>query len=277
MRRSDSKPKHVVVLLREFLRKKQPDFAELIGCSTATIQSVELGPKRLKLSDELAHRIVTATGVSLQWLLDNDLRAPMRDRFGEPYMVMTFDNLQARKQVPPPGQRRDVRGELLNFYCHLRAVVSEAQTKGNAELALYRVGTFLERLKKEFGYDRTVYDAGENVRRVRFGSRTLKRAKADVEAVADAKLARADVEAVTRDNAAFFNENGSVLPAASPEHIAKLKADVEAGKPLRLEVDFSPANSPPRGPTVASAPPAASAPATPKPRRAATGKRTKRA
>ena len=77
--------KTVVAVLRTFLDQAHRDagrggfgqkqLADLVGKSRSTIQSLELG--KLDLSKDLAHRISTATGVSLSWLLKSDPRAKM--------------------------------------------------------------------------------------------------------------------------------------------------------------------------------------------------------
>jgi DNA-binding XRE family transcriptional regulator len=54
---------------------KQSELAELVGCSTVTIQSVEVN--RLKLSKSLAARISLQTGADMDWLLANDVNIPM--------------------------------------------------------------------------------------------------------------------------------------------------------------------------------------------------------
>jgi transcriptional regulator with XRE-family HTH domain len=70
-----SKEVHCLAVMRRILRLKQSELAALAECSIATIQSIELN--RLKLSKGLAARISLATGVNLDWLLENDINQPM--------------------------------------------------------------------------------------------------------------------------------------------------------------------------------------------------------
>jgi transcriptional regulator with XRE-family HTH domain len=70
-----SKRSHVLALLRASLNLKQTELAELVNCSTATIQSIELN--RLALSESLAARISAATGIDLDWLRANDISKPV--------------------------------------------------------------------------------------------------------------------------------------------------------------------------------------------------------
>jgi DNA-binding XRE family transcriptional regulator len=73
-----SKRTHTLAILRKNLALRQPELAEMVGCSVATIQSIEVG--RLKLSESLAGRISVTTGCDRDWLLRNDVSAPMPPR-----------------------------------------------------------------------------------------------------------------------------------------------------------------------------------------------------
>src|SRR5260221_9475145 len=73
-----SKRSHVLAILRKNLALRQTELAEMVGCSVATIQSIEVG--RLKLSKSLAERISMATGADANWLLRNDVSEPMPPR-----------------------------------------------------------------------------------------------------------------------------------------------------------------------------------------------------
>lgn len=70
-----SKHRHNIVVLRERLHLTQAEFAKLIGRSLPAIQAIEHG--KLKLSVGLALRIADVTGADKDWLLRNDLSAPM--------------------------------------------------------------------------------------------------------------------------------------------------------------------------------------------------------
>src|SRR5437867_1964060 len=93
--------KHNVARLRVFIGENQEAFAKLIGCSVHTLQSVETG--RLKLREELARRISTATDVDLNWLRQNDLDAEPRVANSKyPYTRSTFENAQAQRRLGTP-------------------------------------------------------------------------------------------------------------------------------------------------------------------------------
>jgi transcriptional regulator with XRE-family HTH domain len=63
--------KHVLVRIREELGLQQKELANLLGVSTSTIKRVEL--LSLKLSRHLARRMSEALGVSMDYLLKNQL------------------------------------------------------------------------------------------------------------------------------------------------------------------------------------------------------------
>jgi transcriptional regulator with XRE-family HTH domain len=73
-----SKFVNVLAILRKNLSLKQSELAEYAGCSVSTIQALEVN--RLPLSESLAARISTVTGVDLNWLLANDVTVPMPPR-----------------------------------------------------------------------------------------------------------------------------------------------------------------------------------------------------
>lgn len=80
----------------------QQEFARLIGCSAATIASIE--STRLKLSSEVALRIAAKSGASYAWLMTGDPHAPMVDSDRLPY---------TRESVPQPDIKREYPQENL--------------------------------------------------------------------------------------------------------------------------------------------------------------------
>jgi transcriptional regulator with XRE-family HTH domain len=75
---------HPLARLRERLGDMpQKQLADLAGCSTATIQAVEL--LKLKLSSGLAFKISQATGISYDYLLAGDPNKAPVNHNGQPY------------------------------------------------------------------------------------------------------------------------------------------------------------------------------------------------
>jgi transcriptional regulator with XRE-family HTH domain len=147
---------HNVARLRAFLNKHekfdQQRFAKLIGCGLSTLQQIETGTKRFKLSEEVAHRIHDETGVDVGWLLENKLKAPIINFVGATY---TFEDYERAQTPKAPAEFM----ELLSvdfaaaFYGELRAMLSSAAKRGRAEIALYRIAKVLEKCRREFGHD----------------------------------------------------------------------------------------------------------------------------
>lgn len=73
--------RHNLARLRAQLKLTQSDLAKLADCSTATIKAVEIG--KLALSDSLASRISYVFGIEKEWLLKNDLKAPLPGNFSQ--------------------------------------------------------------------------------------------------------------------------------------------------------------------------------------------------
>ena len=85
--------RHTLAVLRSFLRLTQKEMADIVECSTPTIQAIELG--KLNLSEKLGVTLATKTGVSLDWLMQNDVTAPVVDRSGETYTKEAFESIRA--------------------------------------------------------------------------------------------------------------------------------------------------------------------------------------
>jgi transcriptional regulator with XRE-family HTH domain len=159
MRRSPER--HNLARLRLFLGLGQKEMAEKVGCSTHTIQSVELG--RLPLSQLLALKISNATGVEVGWLLENDLSAPLTsDRF-KPFTIEHYYQRRTDRELGLIHEQRLTalsRGILappielmtIAFYAWMRAIF--ATNDGN--IALWQTRTFLEKLAKKYGHNRRI-------------------------------------------------------------------------------------------------------------------------
>jgi DNA-binding XRE family transcriptional regulator len=129
--------------------------AEILGCSTATIHSIESG--RLKLSKNLATKIVHETQISPKWLLSGDVNAPPISAKDEPYTSKIFDRAQVDKI------RRDHPGdhillfEEIGFCAMLAAILENAHEKRSYFMANYKISQALQSLRNEFGQDLQAY------------------------------------------------------------------------------------------------------------------------
>jgi len=164
MRRSPKR--HNLARLRLFLNLGQKEMAEVCSCSVDTIQSIELG--RLALSDSLARRISNATGISVGWLLGNDLKAPLisDDGYFKPFTVEHYNQRRSDRDLGLihekrlSARKRGIVGppiELLTivFYAWMRAIF--ATNDGN--IALWQTGNFLEKLARKYGHNPRILSA----------------------------------------------------------------------------------------------------------------------
>jgi transcriptional regulator with XRE-family HTH domain len=68
--------RHSLAVLRTIIGLTQKEMAQLLKCSTPTVQAIELG--KLKMSDRLALAATDATGIDTAWLMEGNPSAPPR-------------------------------------------------------------------------------------------------------------------------------------------------------------------------------------------------------
>ena len=151
---------HPVAAVRSYLNLRQKDFAELISCSSATVQSIELG--RLSLSLKLAARISDRTGVSMSWLMSGDVSKPIPAaestgyRFVE-YTKEHFDLCQSRKMKIADEEHIEMILKLSTN--DLKALWQSATRNGSeaSRMCAYQISNTLiglkDDLQKKFGMD----------------------------------------------------------------------------------------------------------------------------
>ena len=137
--------RHKLAVLRTTLGLTQKEMAALIGCSTPTIQAIELG--KLKLSEGLAEKIAFQTGVGLFWLLEDGQSPTPVDTILDPINRDTFEKTQAelrRSQTTKDDLHRlkEAFDEAINL-CGL--TLYNAYQQGHVDLGIYRL---LSALKK---------------------------------------------------------------------------------------------------------------------------------
>jgi DNA-binding XRE family transcriptional regulator len=193
-----SSEKNNVARLRVLIGEKQDAFAQLIGCSIHTLQSVETG--RLKLSEELARRIAAATDVNLNWLRQNDLSAePCVADSKFLYTRNVFDNAQAHRRLGTPDFIATIAPDyVLASYGQLRAIISDAAKKGEGGVVIWKLGKFIDELRHDYGHDKKLAPVWE-FRLRSDSSRVLKFRVRD----AGMSLARQDIAKFDRGMASF--------------------------------------------------------------------------
>jgi transcriptional regulator with XRE-family HTH domain len=127
--------RHNLARIRAQLKLTQADLGKLVRCSPASIKAVEIG--KLALSDSLASRLSHALGIDKEWLLKNDLSAPLPARYSPPIQEKASDDT-----APATA------GLLFELFSHLFAVVAKMEKNQlRAALELY-LGVQLDGLKK---------------------------------------------------------------------------------------------------------------------------------
>jgi transcriptional regulator with XRE-family HTH domain len=154
-----SQLKHPVAVLRKIIGMGQKELADLVGCTVSTIQSIELGPNRLRLSPELAERISFETGACVTWLLEGDPQKPPKEFFEAEFTKETYEDwrvaLIERDTVQDAMQTQRQIYLLVAEVCN---VALHAFKNKRVPLLQFRSGAALAPLKKEFGYDQSLTD-----------------------------------------------------------------------------------------------------------------------
>jgi transcriptional regulator with XRE-family HTH domain len=138
--------RHNLARIRMQLQLTQADVAQLAGCSSGTIKSVEIG--KLGLSDSLASRISEALRIDKEWLLKNDLDAPLPSPI--PWSLPVA-NLAAGKDYAPSDNA--TYGEAMpevvkELFSRLFAVVAKSERSLERTLMEAFLANELDALKK---------------------------------------------------------------------------------------------------------------------------------
>src|SRR5262245_24785382 len=114
------KHKHNLARLRAYLNLRQKEMGALVGYSMRAIQSVE--NRTLALSEPLARRISNATGISVDWLLENDLKAPLKADDFRPFTKKYYFQRRSDRErgLITPTPWRELR--TMAFYGWMRAI-----------------------------------------------------------------------------------------------------------------------------------------------------------
>ena len=151
--------KHTLAILRYTIGPEmtQREMGRLVNRSPVTIQKIELN--KLPLAESLAQEISLQTGVSLEWLLKNDVSAPIVDTQGAEYTKQSFEEFQALKHVRT--QTRPASAECFNMWnainLRLLALVIRAVESARLPLLAYK----LARTCDELGRQLEVNDADQ--------------------------------------------------------------------------------------------------------------------
>ena len=173
--------RHTLAVLRTFLGLTQKEVAEILGCSTPTIQAIEL--KKLPLSSKLADRIRMEMGVSIAWLLAGQPDQPPLDNHGRPYTKNVFERTRANRENP--DQMLDEMMARFALTLHTGEVADlllAAFAKNKTQLCSYKISQALRSLRAEFGEAGSLQDSADLHKKLQF--QTGK--KPDLDFIADA-------------------------------------------------------------------------------------------
>jgi hypothetical protein len=123
----------------------------LLDRSPVTIQKIELN--KLTLAQSLAQEISNQTGVSLEWLLKNDVNAPIVDIRGEAYTSKSFQEFQAAalwRKVPAVGIMESTHMGV-TARRRIDSLILRAYKSDAIPLLAYRLSAALSVLEKDFG------------------------------------------------------------------------------------------------------------------------------
>lgn len=129
----------------------QKELAALFEVSTKAVQAIELG--KLKLSDDLAKRIASKTGVDVEWLLKNDPSVEPVTRWGDPYTKAEFQLHQTRLTGPKllPGHFAYSQERLIIYLNRIADLMTTAHEKDLLGDACYKLDAALSVIETELG------------------------------------------------------------------------------------------------------------------------------
>ena len=138
--------------LRKICRLTQAELAEKVGCARLTIQGLETG--RLGLTEKMAEKISTHSGVSQSWLLANDpARPPMCERdLQRPFDLNVF--WMTRAEIEDP--RTDfldvisIERNLASAFAELNIAARGAYAKNEIIYFNFALREFLEEIRNRW-------------------------------------------------------------------------------------------------------------------------------
>jgi transcriptional regulator with XRE-family HTH domain len=132
-------------VVRSELGMSLQEFADLIGKSPSTVESLEGG--RLRLSETTALVISKKTGVSIQWLLAGDPSAPMTNSNDEGWTIRAFEKGASEATYLLLNNEEPFDA----LFARIRNLLKgQAYDPDKFVIVVNRIDQFLDRLSKEF-------------------------------------------------------------------------------------------------------------------------------
>jgi DNA-binding XRE family transcriptional regulator len=215
-------------VLRTIIGITQKEMAEILECSPATVQAIELG--KLKMSLKLAGNLFNQTSVSLDWLMEDDVSKPATDYEDHPYTKETFEMQQAVLFAPPQDSsevRRSlfyVRACFRNCVEQLATLYTQAYKDELVQMCDYKISDALDELLE--GVVDTQKLPPEEKERLRFNLsahtqedllRTVRRFVKDTDAIFQARIAEFEPTPPGGNHPANANDLPPKFPKVSPK------------------------------------------------------------
>jgi transcriptional regulator with XRE-family HTH domain len=185
-----------IAKLRLELKMNQGEFAQFIGRSVASVQSLELA--RLRLSPQLAGELAQRTGVSQRWLLDNRLDEPPYDNMGKPWSTATFHRLQ--NEIPHAQEGDEVHRQRL-----LEIATQLTQARNLAGI---------RRLYRAFGDGRDVVDMGRRIDQFLSGLMIELDLRPDINMVEEIRYAEREAERKSQNVSRLLGGAATARPSS---------------------------------------------------------------
>jgi transcriptional regulator with XRE-family HTH domain len=129
------------------------ELAKLIGRSPLTVRAIEQG--KLPLSFAVAAKVTAATGIGIEWLIDNDPKQPPVDKRGAPYDPALAGKLQDKLLAQANGMAPGELSRLVSFslYAKLQPVLARMlkNRSGSVVALVNRLGDLIQDAADEAG------------------------------------------------------------------------------------------------------------------------------
>jgi hypothetical protein len=148
-----SQKKTTVSVLRGLLgpyHGREDNFAKLVKKSVSWVKKTSAGIK--PLSGETARLLAHATGINLDWLMNDDIKAPPTNSAGKPYSLKCFELRRAELESGDINLLSVF--SLENVLSEIAGVGSAAGKHGKLLLFHWRYSEFVKQCREEFGFDK---------------------------------------------------------------------------------------------------------------------------
>lgn len=157
MRRSPKR--HPLAVLRLTLGLTQKEMADLAGCATITIQSIETG--KMPLSEKLGEHIAAVTGVQMYWLMAGDPKAPIVADDGSAYTRKLYEQNKELLFGRKTKQRHDAEYNFIPealgvFLAQAYSILRHGHSKHRLAWSIYKLQIAIDNVARELGTDESV-------------------------------------------------------------------------------------------------------------------------